>query len=114
MVKYRLAGMGGSSILTRLWSGMVRKFDHCLQFLTCVESDHPSRGDRDLFAGFRIATWTLRFFAELEIAEAGQLDAVAALQSNAYLLDEVLDHVLGFALVEAELLEEEVSQFGFC
>ena len=29
------------------------------------------------------------------------------------LLEEVLDHVLGFALVEAELLEEQVSEFGF-
>jgi hypothetical protein len=43
-----------------------------------------------------------------------QLDAVAALQGNADLLEEVLDHVLGFALVEAQLLEEEISQFGFC
>src|SRR5262245_47639538 len=114
MVKYRLAGMGGSSVLTRLWSGMVRKFDHCLQFLTCVESDHSSGGDRYLFSGLRIAAGPLRFLAKLEVAEAGQLDAVSALQCNPDLLKEVLDHVLGFALVEAQLLEEKVSQFGFC
>ncbi len=34
-------------------------------------------------------------------------------ERDADLLEETLDHVLGFALVEAELLEQQVGQFGF-
>jgi hypothetical protein len=35
----------------------------------------------------------------------GQLDAVTGFQSNADFLKKPLDHVFGFALVEAELLK---------
>ena len=34
-------------------------------------------------------------------------------ERDADLLEEALDHVLGFALVEPELLEQQVGQFGF-
>ncbi len=67
----------------------------------------------NLFPGLGIAPRPLRLFAELEIAETGELDAVARLQGDAHLLEEPLDHVLGFALVEPELLEQQVGEFGF-
>src|SRR5690348_7070015 len=92
---------------------MVRGFDHCLQFLARVERDNPTRSDRDLFAGLRIASGALRFLPQLEIAKTGQLDAVAGLQRDSDLLEKALDHVLGLPLIEAELFEEQVGEFGF-
>ena len=56
----------------------------------------------------------LRLLAQLEVAEARELDALAGLERHADFLEEALDHVLRLALVEPELLEQEVGQFGFC
>ena len=92
---------------------MVRGFDHGLQFLAGVERHDAARGDRNFLAGLGIASGPLRLLAQLEIAEAGQLDAVAGLERDADFLEEPLDHVLGFALVEAELLEQQIGKFGF-
>src|ERR1700737_3862119 len=105
MVKWRWAGIGGGRSALRLGSGMVRSFDHCLQFLACMERHNASRGDGNFFAGLGIAPRALRFLSELEVAEAGQLHAVTGFQSDADFLEKPLDHVLGFTLVEAELLE---------
>src|SRR5205814_8558925 len=98
MVKYRLAGIGGSSALARLCSGMARSFDHCLQFLTGVESHDTSCRDRNLLACFRVAARPLWFFAQLKIAETGELQAVAHLQGNSDFFGKALDPTLRFAL----------------
>src|SRR5690606_24326553 len=95
------------------WSGMVRGFDHGLELLGRVEGHHAPGGDRNLLAGLRIAAGPLRLLPQLEVAEAGQLDAVAGLERDADLLEKALDHVLGFPLVEPELLEQQVGEFGF-
>src|SRR4051812_42920634 len=103
--------MGGSSAFLRL--GSMPCFLHqCLQFLACVESDNAPRADRDLFAGLGIAAGTLRLIAQLEVAEAGELDRLPTLERAADLLEERFHHVLRFALVEADLLEKEVGQLG--
>ena len=52
------------------------------------------------------------FLAQLKVAEARELDAVSALERRSDFLEKALDHVLGFALVETELLEQQVGQFG--
>ena len=39
-------------------------------------------------------------------------DAVAVLERRAHFLEERLDHVLRFALVEADFLEKQVCQLG--
>src|SRR5438067_1109642 len=83
-----------------------------LQLLAGVEGDDAARADRDLFAGLRVATGALRLVAQLEVAEARELDRFAPLERAADLLEERLDHVLRFALVEADLLEKEVRQLG--
>src|SRR2546427_3745789 len=92
---------------------MVRGFDHCLQFLTGVEGDNAAGRDRNFLTRLGVASRSLRLFAELEISETGQLDAVAGLERDADFLEEALDHVLGFALVEPELLEKQIGKFGF-
>src|SRR5215472_8708233 len=92
---------------------MVRGFDHCLQFLAGVEGHYAARGDRNLLAGLGIASGTLRLLAQLEIAEPRKLDAVARLERGANFLEEALNHVLRFALVESELFEQQICEFGF-
>ena len=41
------------------------------------------------------------------------LTPLPLLERDADLLEERLDHVLRFALVEADLLEQQIGQFGF-
>ena len=78
-----------------------------------MKGDDSAGGDRNLLAGLGVAAGALRFVAQLEVAEAGQLHALPGFERDPDLLEEGLDHVLGFALVEAELLEQHVGQFGF-
>src|SRR5690242_190511 len=103
--------MGGSSAFLRLGS-MPCFLHHGLQLLACMEGDDTPRADGDFLAGLGIAAGTLRLVAQLEVAEARKLDRFAALERAANLLEERLDHVLRFALVQADLLEKEVRQLG--
>jgi hypothetical protein len=75
-----------------------------------MESHDAARRDRDFFAGLRVAARTLRLVAQLEIAETGQLDGLAALERIADLVEEGLHHVLGLALVQADLFEQQFGQ----
>ena len=77
-----------------------------------MEGDDPAGADRDLLAGLRVAAGALRLVTELEVAEARELDAFAALERTPYLLEKRLDHVLGLALVQTDLLEQKVGQLG--
>jgi hypothetical protein len=56
--------------------------------------------------GLGVAARALLLLAQIEIAEARQLDLLAALERGANLLEEGLDDVLGLALIEPELLEQ--------
>src|SRR5712671_7114061 len=91
---------------------MTRFLDHRLQFLAGMKSHHATGADRNLFARLRVAAGTLRLVPELEIAEAGEFHALAALEGAANLLEEGFDHVFGLTLVQADLLEKEVGQLG--
>src|SRR5437879_12659512 len=91
---------------------MARLLDHGLQFLAGVESHDATRADRDLLAGLRVAPRALRLVPQLEVAEPRELYAFAALERAANLLEEGFHHVLGLALVQADLLEQQVGQLG--
>src|SRR5678815_5575397 len=103
--------MGGSSAFLRLGS-MARFLDHGLQLLARMEGDNAAGADGDFLAGLRVAAGALRLVAQLEVAEARELDAFAALKRPPDLLEEGLDHVLGLALVQPDLLEKQVGQLG--
>src|ERR1700730_15879134 len=92
---------------------MVRGFDHCLQLLACVKCNYATRCNRYLFACLWISSRALGFFAQLEVAEPGQLDAISGLQRDADFLEKSLHHIFGFALVEAKLLKQQIGEFGF-
>src|SRR5690242_1649768 len=85
--------------------------DHGLQLLAGMEGDDAPGADRNFLSGLGIAAGALRLVAQLEIAEAGELDALAPLQGAADLLEEGLDHVLGLALVQPDLLEQQIGEF---
>src|SRR5262245_25322901 len=91
---------------------MARLFHHGLQLLAGVESNDAAGADRDFLAGLWIATRPLWLIAQLEVAEPGELDALAPLQGPADLFKERLDHVLGLALVEPDFFEQKVGKFG--
>src|SRR3954463_15960705 len=91
---------------------MTRFLDHGFQLLASLKGDNAAGADGNLLAGLRIASGTLRLVAQLEVAEAGELHAFAALQGAADLLEEGFDHVLGLALVQPDLLEKQVGKLG--
>src|SRR3990172_7865210 len=91
---------------------MARVLDHGFQFLTGVEGDDAAGADRDLLAGLGVAARALRLVAQLEVAEARELDALAPLQRPPNLFEERLHHVLCLALVQPDLLEQKIGQFG--
>src|SRR5205823_14150973 len=91
---------------------MARLLDHGLQFLAGVEGHDATRADRDLLAGLRVAPRALGLVPQLEVAEPRELYAFAALERAANLLEEGFHHVLGLALVQADLLEQQVGQLG--
>src|SRR5262245_29047694 len=91
---------------------MARFFDHGLQLLAGMEGDDAAGADRNLLARLRVAARALRLVAQLEVAEAGELDAFAALERPSDFLEEGLDHVFGLALVQPDLLEKQVGQLG--
>src|SRR6185503_398509 len=103
--------MGGSSAFLRLGS-MARFLNHGLQLLARMEGDDAAGADGNFLAGLRVAAGALRLVAQLEVAEARKLDAFAALERPPDLLEEGLDHVLGLALVQPDLLEKQVGQLG--
>src|SRR5687767_15155651 len=91
---------------------MARLLDHRLQLLAGMKGDDPAGAYWYFLTGLRVAAGPLRLVAQLEVAEAGQLDALAALQGAADLLEKRLDHVLGLALVQPDLFEQQISEFG--
>src|SRR5882672_1766132 len=91
----------------------MRLLDQCLEFLAGVEGDHTACRNGNLLAGLGVAAGSLWLVAKLEIPESRQLDAFAAFERKADLLEERFDHVLRLALVEADLFEKHVRQLGF-
>src|SRR5688572_17345070 len=91
---------------------MTRLFDHRLQLLAGMKGDDPAGAYRYFLAGLGVAARALRLVAQLEVAEARKLDALATLERAPDFLEKRLDHVLGLALVQTDLLEQKVGQLG--
>src|SRR5262249_29901429 len=91
---------------------MVVLLHHRLQLLRRVERHDAARRDRDLLSRLGVSAGTLRLVAQLEVAEAGKLDALAVLEREANFFKERLHHVLCLALVETDLLKEKIGQLG--
>src|SRR3546814_6223775 len=70
-------------------------FHAFLELLPGAEGDHGAGGDRDLLAGLGVAAGALVLAAQVEIAEARQLDLATGLQALAQGVEERIDEFLG-------------------
>src|SRR6185437_5336861 len=95
--------MAGSSAL---FFGSNISFDPRLQFLSGTERHHAPRADGNLLPGLGIASGTLVFVAQVEIAETGELHLLTVRKSRANFLEEEIHELPRFPLVEAELVEQ--------
>ncbi len=59
--------------------------------------------------GLRPGRWFL--LAQVEVAEAGELDLLARSERTAQFLEEQVDELTGLPLVEAELVEQRFCNF---
>src|SRR6185437_13980925 len=110
MVKYRLAGMAGSSLL---FLGSSMALDSHLQLLAGTEGHHPARGNRNFLAGLGIAPRPLVLVSQVEVAETRQLHLLPLLECLAQHLEECIDEFLRLALVEAHVHEQTLGHFRF-
>src|ERR1700722_1139565 len=106
MVKYRLPGIGGSSLLLL---GSSIRLDARLQFLPRPERNDTTRADGNLFAGLGISAGPPILVAQVEIAEAGQFHLLSRRKGRADFLEEQIDQLTRFALVETQLIEQGLS-----
>src|SRR5687767_5096512 len=106
--------MAGRSFVARFSVAIEGLLHQALQLLARVEGHDAARRDGNLFPRLRIASGALGFLAKLKIAKTREFHHLAPLEGDPDLLEEGLDHVLGLALVEADLLEHEVGQLGLC
>src|SRR6266404_1280950 len=84
-----------------------------LEHLAGLEREHTAGADRDLFAGLRIATDASVLVAHHEVAEAGDLDLLAALQRFLDGVEHGLDDFGRFLLREpAYLLVDVLDDVG--
>src|SRR5262245_46433158 len=104
--------MAGRSVVARFSVAIEGLLHEALEFLAGVEGHDPAGGDRDLLPRLGVAARPLGLLAELEVAEPRELGHFAPLQGDPDLLEERLHHVLGLALVQADLFEHQVGQLG--
>src|SRR6185436_7588140 len=86
--------------------------DSFFQFVTRMKRHDVAGLDRDRFAGARVAAGSRRLAPDVEVAEARELHFAAAGEALMNDVEEGLDHVLGLALVQAELVEQQFRQLG--
>ena len=84
-----------------------------LELVTGVKSHHAARLDGDGLTSARVSPWARRLGAYLEIAKARNLDVIAFNQAVRDQIEKCIDHVFGFALVQADLLKQQLGQMGF-
>ena len=77
-----------------------------------MKGDHAAGSDGDFFTGLGISTGPLRLVAQVEIAEARQLHAIALLQCRTHFFEERFDHVFRLALVQTDAFEEHFGEFS--
>ena len=86
------------------------------QFRASMESHHATRLDWNRLTGTRIASRTRGFGAYLKVAKAGNFDIDSINQAGCNQVEKRINHVFGFALVQADLLKQQIGQlrFGKC
>src|ERR1041384_4860009 len=102
--------MAGNS---SLFFGSSISLDSRLQFLTWTKRHNASRADGNLLARLRISSGSLVLVAQIEITEPGELDLFAVGKRVSHFLEEQIDELAGFTLVETQLIEQRLSHLRF-
>src|SRR5690242_563253 len=102
--------MAGSS---SLFFGSSISLDSRLQFLTWTKRHNASRADGYLLTRLGISSWPLVLVAQIEVAEAGELDLFAVGKRVSHFLEEQIDELTRFAFVETQLIEQRLSHLRF-
>src|SRR5688572_3118982 len=110
MVKYRLPGIGGSSLL---FPGSSIGFDSRFQFLTGAKRHYAASGDRNLFAGFWVSPGSFVFVTEIEVSEAGKLDLLPDRKRRSQVFEKRIDELAGLAFVQAKFVEQRLGHVRF-
>src|SRR5712692_10452384 len=96
-----VTGAGGGRAVHRL-----------LEHLARLEGEHAAARDDDLLAGLRVATLARALLVHDEVAEAGDLDLLAALEAALHHLEDRLHHFRRLLLREADLLVDAFHDIG--
>src|SRR5438132_1480221 len=98
--------MAGNS---SLFFGSSISLDSRLQFLTRTKRHHAPCADGNLLTRLGIASRPLVLVAQIEIAEAGELDLFAVRERVPHFLEEQIDELTRFAFIETQLIEQRLS-----
>ena len=77
-----------------------------------MEGDHPPRLNGNHLAGSRVAPRAWCLGANLKITKTGDLDVLATDQASSDMVKKSVHHVLGFTLVQADLLVQQFCELG--
>ncbi len=110
----RAVASGADFYVDVFWYGRHGGFVGCgFEFRAGMKGHYAAGWNVHHDACFWIATGSRYFVAEPEVAEPCEFDGVTALERIADFREEGLDHVFGFPLVEADVLEHEFGEFCF-
>src|SRR5436309_1954551 len=96
-----VTGAGGGRAVHRL-----------LEHLARLEGEHAAARDDDLLAGLRVAALARALLVHDEVAEAGDLDLLSALEAELHQLEDRLHHLRRLLLREADLLVDAFHDIG--
>src|SRR5213593_1530266 len=83
-----------------------------LEHLARLEGEHAAARDDDLLAGLRVAALARALLVHDEVAEAGDLDLLSALEAELHQLEDRLHHLRRLLLREADLLVDAFHDIG--
>lgn len=87
--------------------------DLVFQFVAGMKGRNPSRFDGNGLAGTGVSTGSGGLRPYLKVAEARNSHVLAFNQAVGNQVKERVDHVLGFPLVQTNLLKQQFSELGF-
>src|SRR3954469_22669875 len=92
-----------------LFFGSSISLDSRLQFLPWTKRHHATRADGNLLTRLGISSWSLVLVAQVEVAETRKFDLLTVGQRVPHFLEEKIDELARFTLVETQLIEQRLS-----
>lgn len=83
-----------------------------LEFMTGMKSNDSTGLDGNRLTGTWITPRARSLGSNLKVAKTGDFDVIAIHQALGHKVKKSVDHVLGLALIESNLVEKKLSQLG--